>query len=136
MSGKYEYRGISTFIATLLLMVLAVAAGAIIYAYTMGYLGGLGTTKTPGTLSLDSAIAYDGTNKDNITAYVRNIGKGTVILEVAYVDGVQFTDVDGNEEAGEAIACEDDEEHEGCTYNGALTPLSSPRDRHRSPPSH
>jgi len=92
MSGKYEYRGISTFIATLLLMVLAVAAGAIIYAYTMGYLGGLGTTKTPGTLSLDSAIAYDG-DEDNITAYVRNIGKRTVILEVAYVDGEKFTDL-------------------------------------------
>lgn len=90
MSGKYEYRGISTFIATLLLMVLAVAAGAIIYAYTMGYLGGLGSSTTPGTLSLDSAIAYDGANNDNITAYVRNIGKGSVVIEVAYIDGTQI----------------------------------------------
>ena len=87
-------RGISTFIATLLLMVLAVAAGAIIYAYTMGYLGGLGSAKTPGTLSLDSATADASNNK--ITAYVRNIGKGTVIIEVAYVDGEQFKDLDGD----------------------------------------
>ena len=84
MSGKYGYRGISTFIATLLLMVLAVAAGAIIYAYTMGYLGGLGTTTTPGTLSLDSAKA-DTTNNE-IIAYVRNIGKGSLEIDKVYVD--------------------------------------------------
>jgi len=87
-------RGISTFIATLLLMVLAVAAGAIIYAYTMGYLGGLGGTTTPGTLSLDSATATStpvgGKYNVTITAYVRNIGKGSVTLDKAYVDGEQW----------------------------------------------
>jgi len=41
-------KGISTFIATLLLMVLAVAAGIVIYAYTMGYLGGFGGTEQLG----------------------------------------------------------------------------------------
>ena len=81
-------RGISTFIATLLLMVLAVAAGAIIYAYTMGYLGGLGGQKTPGTLSLDSAIAKASEHK--ITAYIRNIGKGTLTLDKVYVEGLQM----------------------------------------------
>ena len=93
MLGRVRSRGISTFIATLLLMVLAVAAGAIIYAYTMGYLGGLGSTKTPGTLSLDSATADAST--DDITAYVRNIGKGSVTIDVAYVDGnkIDLTDV-------------------------------------------
>ena len=34
-------KGISTFIATLLLIVLVVAAGVLIYSYTMGYLGGI-----------------------------------------------------------------------------------------------
>ena len=48
-------KGISTFIATLLLMVLAVAAGVVIYAYTMGYLGGFTTPQTMGALSLDTA---------------------------------------------------------------------------------
>jgi hypothetical protein len=33
-------RGISTFVASLLLMVLAVCAGVVMYAYTMGYLNG------------------------------------------------------------------------------------------------
>ncbi len=81
-------RGISTFIATLLLMVLAVAAGAIIYAYTMGYLGGLGSSKTPGTLSLDSAKGY---TNDTIIAYVRNIGKGSVKIDSVYVDGTKVS---------------------------------------------
>lgn len=66
-------------------MVLAVSAGAVIYAYTMGYLGGLGGARTPGTLSLDSATAN--ATSDVITAYVRNIGKGSVTIDVAYVDG-------------------------------------------------
>jgi len=85
-----ENRGISTFIATLLLMVLAVAAGAIIYAYTMGYLGGLGGTETPGTLSLDYAKADVDSN--TITAHVRNIGKGSLEIDNIYVDNKQVPD--------------------------------------------
>ena len=76
--------GISTFIATLLLMVLAVSAGVVIYAYTMGYMGGFGGTDTLGAISLDEASMTDTT----VTAYVRNIGKTDVSVVSAYVDGV------------------------------------------------
>jgi len=79
-------------------MVLAVAAGAVIYAYTMGYLGGLGGSRTPGALSLDSAKAN--ATSDIITAYVRNIGKGSVTIEVAYVDGTQIDITDVTIEEG------------------------------------
>jgi len=79
-------RGISTFIAVLLLMVLAVSAGVVIYAYTMGYLGGLGGTQTPGAMSLDTATCNGTTHV--LTAYVRNIGKGSIDFDKAYVDGV------------------------------------------------
>jgi len=48
-------KGISTFVAVLLLILLAVAAGVVIYAYTMGYFANLPGTSTPGTISLDSA---------------------------------------------------------------------------------
>ena len=88
MMRAMEKKGISTFIATLLLMVLAVAAGAIIYAYTMGYLGGLGSSETPGTLSLDSAKGYI---NDTIIAYVRNIGKGSVKIDSVYVEGTKVS---------------------------------------------
>lgn len=67
-------------------MVLAVAAGIVIYAYVMGYLGGFGGTNSLGSLSIDSA-SVSGTT---VTAYVRNTGKVGVTVEFAYVtlDGV------------------------------------------------
>lgn len=79
-------RGISTFIAVLLMMVLAVSAGVVIYSYTMGYLGSLGSTQTPGAISLDTATCSGTTHV--MTAYVRNIGKGSIDFDKAYVDGV------------------------------------------------
>jgi hypothetical protein len=87
MFGKRK--GISTFIATLLLMVLAVSAGVVIYAYTMGYMGGFGGTDTLGAVALDEASM--GTSE--ISAYVRNIGKTGLIVSMAYVDGEQI-DID------------------------------------------
>lgn len=80
-------RGISTFIAVLLLMILAVSGGVIIYAYTMGYLGGLGGSSTTGTLSLDTASC----NTTHITAYVRNIGSTSVNISTAYVNKAPAT---------------------------------------------
>jgi len=82
-------KGVSTFIAVLLLMALAVAAGVVIYSYTMGYLGGMGGSSLPGTLSLDTATCLESTG--TMTAYVRNIGKGSVSFDSAYVDGVNAT---------------------------------------------
>jgi len=79
-------RGVSTFIAVLLLMALAVAAGVVIYSYTMGYLGGLGGTQLPGALSLDTQSCVESTH--TMTAYIRNIGKSSFEVDSAYVDGV------------------------------------------------
>jgi hypothetical protein len=75
-------------------MVLAVSAGVVIYAYTMGYMGGFGGTDTLGAMSLDEAAMAAG-SINTITAYVRNIGKTDVSVTMAYVDGVQIdiTDV-------------------------------------------
>jgi hypothetical protein len=76
-------RGISSLIAALLLMVLAVSAGAIIYSYTMGYLGNLGGGgQTFGRMSIDSAVLTG----EGLTAYIRNVGEGAVVLDRAYVD--------------------------------------------------
>jgi hypothetical protein len=80
-------KGISTFIATLLLMVLAVSAGVVIYAYTMGYLGGFGGTEQLGAMSADEVYA----NSSMIRAYVRNIGKTTLNVSRVYVDGDLMT---------------------------------------------
>jgi hypothetical protein len=85
-------RGISTFIATLLLMVLAVSAGVVIYAYTMGYLGGYGGTDTLGGMSLDQGTMSAGTQR--IIVNIRNIGSTDIDLTHAseakcYVDGIE-----------------------------------------------
>lgn len=85
MVMRIDRKGVSTFIAVLLLMALAVAAGVVIYAYTMGYLGGLGGTNLPGALSLDTTKCEESTK--TLTAYVRNIGKGSASFDRAYVDG-------------------------------------------------
>jgi hypothetical protein len=87
-----ERRGISTFIATLLLMVLAVSAGVVIYAYTMGYLGGFGGADMLGAMSLDEA-SITGTA---VTAHVRNIGKTSIEITSAYIDGTPATSVSSN----------------------------------------
>jgi len=86
MEVRVKRRGVSTFIAVLLLMALAVAAGVVIYSYTMGYLGGLGGTQLPGALSLDTATCLESTH--TMTAYVRNIGKGSFSVDSTYVDGM------------------------------------------------
>ena len=79
-------------------MVLAVAAGVVIYAYTMGYLGGFGSPTQMGAIAVDSAsIANDTDNNYVLSVYLRNIGKTTVTPQVAYV-------VDANTKTQQASA--------------------------------
>jgi len=85
-------RGISTFIAVLLMMVLAVSAGVVIYAYTMGYLGGLSSGETPGALSVDTSSG----STSQITIWVRNIGSRSVTMDKAYVGGQPYSMGTGN----------------------------------------
>lgn len=78
-----DRKGISTFVATLLLIVLAVGAGLVIYAYNMGYLGNFSGVEEISSLSLDSAD-IDG---NLLTAYIRNTGKKSVVFDTIYVNG-------------------------------------------------
>jgi len=83
MLSTKSRKGISTFIATLLLILLAVAGGVVIYAYTMGYLGGLGGTTQTGTMSVDSSTG----STTAVVIYVRNVGKTSIVLDKVYQDG-------------------------------------------------
>jgi FlaG/FlaF family flagellin (archaellin) len=77
-SGKRNKRkGISTFIATLLLIVLAIAAGVVVYAYVMGFLGGVGIETRTGTLQIQSVSEFNGF----LHIYARNIGGDSVKLD-------------------------------------------------------
>jgi len=76
-------QGISEFIATLLLVVLVVSGGILVYAYTMGYVGGFWSVEELGALTIDEV---DG-NKSRILLYVRNIGETGCNITRAYIDG-------------------------------------------------
>jgi flagellin-like protein len=77
-------KAISPVIATLLLILVAVASSLVLYTYVMGYLGSMtkGGSSMQGVLSLDSASATTST----ITAYVRNVGSVSVNVTHAYVN--------------------------------------------------
>ena len=88
-------KAISTFIATLLLMVLAVAAGVVIYAYTMGYLGSMtGTTPTGGNIQVQS-VTQNPENPNELWIYLKNTGRGSVVVDPndpsvsIYINGVR-----------------------------------------------
>ena len=85
-------RAFSPVIAALILMLLAVAAGVVVYAYVMGWLGGATTTPggQKGEMQIDSIKAVAST--DVITIYVRNVGGKDLTLEYVYVEGTGFTD--------------------------------------------
>ena len=111
-------KGISTFVAILLMILLAVAAGVVIYAYTMGYFGNLGGTSTPGTISLDSA-SLNGTTHV-MKAYIRNVGRGSVDFDNIYVNGTLVPD--GNVTANPDPVSEGDVSEITVTYWAFETP--------------
>ena len=83
-------RAFSAVIASLILMLLAVAAGVVVYAYVMGWIGG--QTQNPqrtGQLQFDSLYA-DATT-DTIKIYVRNVGGTDLNVTKIYVNGVEKT---------------------------------------------
>jgi hypothetical protein len=90
---KFGKKGISTFIAVLLMMVLAVSAGVVIYAYTMGYLGSFGAPTQNRAAQIQS-IAVVG---DEVWVYLKNTGTGSIPIESpnsnirAYVNDVPVT---------------------------------------------
>jgi len=71
-----EKRAISPIIATLLLILIAIAAGVVVYAYVIGFVGN-STTNAGGatdTLSIDQTYLTHVTSSIPVTAYVRNEG--------------------------------------------------------------
>jgi hypothetical protein len=82
-------RAFSAVIASLILMLLAVAAGVVVYAYVMGWIGG--TTQNPqrtGQMQFDSIYATAG-SPGKIKMYVRNVGGVDLNLSKIYINGVE-----------------------------------------------
>lgn len=79
-------KGMSAILATLLLVVIVVAMGAIVYAWSTGLIGGMmkQPASTGEALTLDSGVFNTATNA---TLSVRNVGDSSVSLERCYVEG-------------------------------------------------
>jgi len=82
---KLNRKGVSPIIATLLLIVIAVAAAVVTYSFVMGFLTPGGTTTPQGVLSVDS-YNFASNSTETLTVYVRNSGQ-TVTCSAIYVNG-------------------------------------------------
>lgn len=96
-SSTKRGRAISPIIATLLLILIAIAAGVILYAYVQGFIGNstqnVGTTES--IISIDSSCVSKttstGCNGNGYYVVVRNLGSNTI--SSGSVVQVYFTDV-------------------------------------------
>jgi flagellin-like protein len=96
LSGKAkERRAISPIIATLLLILIAIAAGVVVYAYVIGFVGSTTGTQGTGTSQLSIDIASGASSSSSVTAFVRNIGGSSAVITAFYV-----LDSTGNPVAG------------------------------------
>ncbi|ABL78612.1 archaellin/type IV pilin N-terminal domain-containing protein [Thermofilum pendens] len=89
-------RGVSPVIATLLLIVIAVAAAVLAYIWITGYQGTLtqqaSTTQLQERIAIE-AVSYNGTT---LTAYVRNVGDVKVNITTIYVFNGSGTIINSN----------------------------------------
>jgi flagellin-like protein len=94
-SLKRNRKGVSPIIATLLLIVIAVAAAVVTYAFVSGFIGKTTSTATgtTGSMSLDSyAVATGG---GSVNMYIRDTGTTALSITTAYVNGVNATIANG-----------------------------------------
>jgi len=83
-------KGVSTFIAVLILITLCVAAGVVIYEYALGHIWGFGAsqeTTAKGQLKLDSAKINS--TLGLLTVYIRNVGTAPVGDFTMYINNVR-----------------------------------------------
>ncbi|MCW3999250.1 MAG: hypothetical protein NWE93_03330 [Candidatus Bathyarchaeota archaeon] len=93
----------SAVIAALILMLLAVAAGAVVYAYVMGWIGNTQQSSTnTGMLQVDSVTASVTGSK--IQLYVRNTGGSDLVLDKFYLDGTAVTNATALTDTSKALA--------------------------------
>ena len=105
-------KGISPIIATLLLILIAIAAGVIVYAYVIGFIGN-STTNSGGAISVvsvDNFCAGKTTGDCGVTGtgvfsvVIRNVGTVAISITTATVEPqLYFTDVTSGATA--SVAC-------------------------------
>lgn len=89
-------RAFSPVIAALILMLLAVAAGVVVYSYVMGWIGGATGAPggTQGEMQFDS-IKIDA-SASSVTLYIRNSGSKDLTIDYIYIEGTGYIETHAN----------------------------------------
>ncbi|MCL4517583.1 MAG: hypothetical protein M1587_00110 [Thaumarchaeota archaeon] len=101
-----EKKAISPIIATLLLILIAIAAGVVVYAYVLGFMGGaINQSSVPKTSDEFSINAWSySVSGTTLTIYVQNTGQNTVNITSVYVYSSSNTLVTQNVTLGSGAA--------------------------------
>ncbi len=82
---QQKRKGISPIIATLLLILIAIAAGVVVYAYVMGFSQNAINQNGNGQVAESLDIAVLTHNLTAITAYVQNTGTNSINITGLYI---------------------------------------------------
>jgi len=79
-------KAISPIIATLLLILIAIAAGVVVYAYVIGFVGNStgNTGSNQNQLSIDQVAVASATSSFPVIAFVRNLGPSVESFDVGF----------------------------------------------------
>ncbi len=133
--SSQERKAISPIIATLLLIVIAIAAGVVVYAYVVGFVGNStsNTGNSTSIIKIDNACvstAYHCTSGSGLYVVVRNVGSTTLSGNAS----VYLTDITASSSPSEAMGSGICTASGGpgttfvCSATGAWTNAPSPGD--------
>ena len=84
-------KAFSAIIAALILMLIAVAAGVVVYAYVMGWIGGVQTNPpVSGIITIESYTNVQNGTDPYSLLYIRNHGTTELIIDDIYIDGTRL----------------------------------------------
>jgi hypothetical protein len=93
----------SAVIASLILMLIAVASGVVVYAYVMGWIGNASqSSANTGVISIDSVTAS--VSNSQVKLYVRNSGASDVVLDKVYIAGAAVNNATALPSTGYTLA--------------------------------
>jgi archaeal type IV pilus assembly protein PilA len=96
LSGKAkERRAISPIIATLLLILIAIAAGVVVYAYVIGFVGNstTNTGNSQSTIQVTSSCISASTHCNGGAYYIIVSNVGSTTLSSGGIEQIYFTDI-------------------------------------------
>ena len=108
MGKQFSKRGVSVIIAALLLIAIAVAAAVLLYVFSIGLMGSLGSSGGQQTKDQVILEAYDWSTPITMTTLVlnlKNVGSSTVNLAYGHADYfVNGVAVVGDAGCGQSVA--------------------------------